>query len=160
MNRRNNEGISYVCYRLLFACLIACTGLTGLFAQAPLERAAKQPVDFGQKAIRRMISGRSLVVHAFGFQPFARPLAFTDDLWNGAAGNWNATTWSLGVMPGSTNNAVITNSGGLVQLNVTDTIGNLTIGSANLLNFVKKRRSPSPGPPSPTRTARVPAASP
>ena len=134
MNRRDNKGISYVC-RLLFACLIACTGLAGLFAQAPLERAAKPPVDLGQKAIRRMISGKSLVVHAFGFQPFARPLVFTDDLWNGGAGNWNATTWSLGSMPGSLNNAVITNSGGLVQLNVTDTIGNLTIGSANLLNF-------------------------
>ena len=39
-------------------------------------------------------------------------------------------------MPGSSNNAVITNSGGQVQLNVSDTIGNLTIGSANLLNFV------------------------
>ncbi|MGA3077543.1 MAG: hypothetical protein ABSG56_28160, partial [Bryobacteraceae bacterium] len=134
MNSCDNKGIRYVS-RLLFACLIACTGLAGLFAQAPLERAAKQPVDFGQKAIRRMISGRSLVVHAFGFQPFARPLVFTDDDWNGAAGNWNATTWSLGSMPGSSNNAVITNSGGLVQLNVSDTIGNLTIGSANLLNF-------------------------
>jgi hypothetical protein len=122
----------------LFACLIACTGLAGLFAQAPLERAAKQPVsDLGQKAIRRMISGKSLVVHAFGFQPFARPLLITDDSWTGGTGNWNATTWSLGTMPGINNNAVITNSGGLVQLNVNDTIGgNLTIGSANLLNFV------------------------
>src|ERR1035438_4104111 len=136
MNRRDNKGISCVC-GLLFACLIACTGLAGLFAQAPLERAAKQPVsDLGQKAIRRMISGKSLVVHALGFQPFARPLIITDDSWTGGTGNWNATTWSLGSMPGINNNAVITNSGGLVTLNVSDTIGgNLTIGSANILNF-------------------------
>ena len=83
MHHRDNKGISYVS-RLLFACLIACAGLAGLYAQAPLERAAKQPVsDLGQKAIRRMISGKSLVVHAFGFQPFARPLTFTDDDWTG-----------------------------------------------------------------------------
>ena len=78
---------------------------------------------------------RTSGAQGLGFRPFVRPL-ISDDDWNGAAGNWNATTWSLGSPPTSGNNAVITNSGGQVQLNVSDTINNLTIGSGNLLNFV------------------------
>jgi fibronectin-binding autotransporter adhesin len=135
MNSRQNKSISISYVRkFLFACLIAA-GLAGVYAQTPRERAAAKPVDLGQKAIQRMISGQSFAVHTFGVLPFARPLTTTNDSWNGTAGNWNATTWSLGVMPGSGNNALITNTGGQVQLNVTDTIVNLTIGGGNLLNF-------------------------
>jgi hypothetical protein len=134
---RQDKGIS-VSYvrRFLFACLIAGAGLAGLFAQTPRERTAAQPVDLGQNAIRRMISGQSFVVHTFGLEPFAGPLTTGNDFWTGGAGNWNATTWSLGVMPGSGNNAFITNVGGQVQLNVNDTVAILTIGGGNVLNFV------------------------
>ena len=130
--------ISIVCI-LLVAWLIGGAGLAGLDAQAPLGPSAKQPVsDLGQKAIRRMILSKSFVIHAFGFQPFVRPAAFTDDDWSGGAGNWNSTNWSTGSAPTSSNNAVINNSSpaAVVQLNVSDTIGNLTVGSTSVLNFV------------------------
>jgi hypothetical protein len=56
--------------------------------------------ELGQKAIRRLMLGRGSVTHAFGVQPFVRP-AITDDDWNGGAGNWNSTNWSLGSAPTS-----------------------------------------------------------
>ena len=88
IHNRDNKCISYV-NRLLFAWLIAGAGLAGLYAQAPLGHAAKQPVsELGQKAIRRMISGNGFVVHAFGFKPFARQL-FTNDNWQGGSGTWS-----------------------------------------------------------------------
>src|ERR1039457_6316500 len=133
IHNRDNKCISYV-NRLLFAWLIAGAGLAGLYAPAPLGHAAKQPVsELGQKAIRRMISGNGFVVHAFGFKPFARPL-FTNDNWQGGSGTWSPGNWSAG-LPTSSNDVFITTSASTVQLNVTATIDNLTIGSTDVLNF-------------------------
>jgi hypothetical protein len=111
-----------------------------LAAWAPLvcaQSARLSPVnELGQKAIRRLMLGQGSVARAFGFQPFVRP-AITDDDWKGGAGNWNSTNWSLNSAPTSSNNAVINNStpAAVVQLNVSDTINNLTIGSTSVLNF-------------------------
>ena len=133
IHNRDNKCISYV-NRLLFAWLIAGAGLAGLYAQTPVGHAAKQPVsELGQKAIRRMISGNGFVVHAFGFKPFARPL-FTNDNWQGGSGTWSPGNWSAG-LPTSSNDVFITTSASTVQLNVTATIDNLTIGSTDVLNF-------------------------
>jgi hypothetical protein len=133
MHSNDIKRISYL-IRLLCAWLIA--GLAGAYAQAPVERPAKPPLtDFGQKAIRRMISGNGFVVHAFGFQPFVRP-AITSDSWLGGSGNWNAaTSWSLGTVPTSSNDALITTASSTVQLNVAGSINNLTIGSTDNLNI-------------------------
>ena len=123
---------------------------------------AAQPVSgLGQKAIRRLVfSGAMLIrpfstynraahwlaakpaarttgVHAFGFQPLAQPLTITNDLWQGGPGNWSPGNSSTG-LPTSSNNALINNStpAAVVQLNVSDIINNLTIGSNSVLNFV------------------------
>ena len=138
IHHRNVRGISFVS-RLLFSCLFAVAGLPGIYAQAPLVRTAKQPTsDLGQNAIRRLIAGKGFEVHTFRFQPFVRPLAITPDNWLGGAGNWNtATSWSTGAMPNSGNDALINNStpAAVVQLNVSDSINNLTIGTTSVLNF-------------------------
>jgi len=133
VHNRDHKRISYVS-KLLLAWLIA--GLVGLYAQAPLERTAKQPVsDLGQKAIRRMMRSHSLAIHAFGAAPFVQPL-ITADSWLGGSGNWNTgASWSLGAMPTSSNDASITTSASTVQLNVAGVVNNLTIGSTDVLNF-------------------------
>ena len=80
---------------------------------------------------------RIAAAQASGYHPFVKPFLITDDDWSGGAGNWNSTNWSLGSAPGSSNNAVINNStpAAVVQLNVSDTINNLTVGSTSVLNF-------------------------
>ena len=116
----------------LLACALVFSGVA-LAQGASQPASAAQPANqLGQKAIRRLLLSSPLVrpfsayraanwlaarpavkttgVHAFGFQPFVRPLAITDDDWLGGAGNWNSTNWSTGSMPGSSNNAVINNS--------------------------------------------------
>ena len=129
---RDNIRISNVSM-YLFAFLFACAGL---YAQAPSEPPARQPVsDLGQKAIRRLILGKGFATRAFGFQPFVRP-QISSDSWLGGSGNWGtATSWSLGTVPGSGNNALITTSASTVQLNVSSTINNLTLGGTDVLNF-------------------------
>ena len=104
---------------------------------APLEQTAKQlSGDLGQKALRRLILGKGFAVHTFLVQPFARPLTITPDNWLGGSGNWNTvTSWSTGAMPNSNNDAFINTAASVVQLNVSDTINNLTIGSTNVLNL-------------------------
>ena len=136
IDRPNHKSTSVIARLLMFACLIACAGLPSLFAQAAAERAAPKPIsDLGQKAIRRMILGNAFVRHAFGFQPFVRP-PVTSDSWLGGSGNWNtAASWSLGTIPGSGNDALITTASSTVQLNVSGAINNLTIGSTDVLNF-------------------------
>ena len=145
--------------KTLLACALVLSGVA-LAQGASQPASAAQPANqLGQKAIRRLLLSSPLVrpfsayraanwlaarpaarttgVHAFGFQPFVRPLAITDDDWLGGAGNWNSTNWSTGSMPGSNNNAVINNStpAAVVQFNVSDTINNLTIGSTSVLNI-------------------------
>ena len=129
---RDNKRISKVSM-YLFVFLFGCAGL---YAQAPSESPARQPVsELGQKAIRRMILGKGFATRAFGFKPFVRP-AISSDSWLAGSGSWGtAASWSLGTVPGSGNNALITTSASTVQLNVSGTINNLTLGSTDVLNF-------------------------
>ena len=134
VHRRSAPHTAFV-GRPLFACLFVIASLSGLYAQAPPERADIEPVsDLGQKALSRLILGKGFAQRTLGFQPFVRPLITADD-WLGGSGNWNSTNWSTGSAPTSTNNAVITTSSSVVQLNVSDTINNLTIGGTSKLNF-------------------------
>jgi hypothetical protein len=140
MHYRENKYISFMS-RLLIAWLLAA-GFVGLYAQTPLDQTAKLPLnDLGEKALRRLILGKGFVVNAFGVQPFARPSTITNDDWLGGAGNWNSTNWSTGALaPTSSNNAVINNStpAAGVQLNVSGTINNLTIGSTSVSEFQQR----------------------
>src|SRR5580700_4063491 len=136
MHYRENKYISCVS-GLLIAWLLAA-GFFGLHAQAPLGQTAELPLsDLGQKTLHRLILGRGFAANAFGVRPFARPSTITNDDWLGGPGNWNSTNWSTGLAPTSSNNALINNStpAAVVQLNVSPTINNLTIGSTSVLNF-------------------------
>jgi fibronectin-binding autotransporter adhesin len=120
----------------MLTILIAAAGWAGLYAQFPMGQPVTQPVGgLGQKAIRRIVLGRGFVPRSLGFQPFVRP-AITPDSWSGGSGYWStAASWSLGAVPGSGNDASITTSSSVVQLNVNGSINNLTLGSTSVLNF-------------------------
>src|ERR1039458_4142098 len=68
-----------------------------------------------------------------GFQAFG-PAPFNNRHLPGGFGTWSPGNWSAG-LPTSSNDVFITTSASTVQLNVTATIDNLTIGSTDVLNF-------------------------
>ena len=79
-----------------------------------------------------------LALYGLAYQSSARPLTISSDSWLGGPGNWNnGVQWSTGAMPGSNNDVYINNStpAAAVQLNVSDTIHNLTVGSTSVLNL-------------------------
>ena len=92
--------------------------------------------DLGQKAIHRLVANRNFALNVLPSS--IRFSAISTDNWLGGTGNWNtATSWSLGALPSATTNASIGNSSpaAVVQLNISGTADNLTIGSASTLNF-------------------------
>jgi hypothetical protein len=114
-------------------------GSTRLGDQSPLERAAKQSVnDLRQMAIGRFAPGNGLAARSLGIQPFVRPLQITPDNWLSGSGFWSSindpANWSTGAEPAVSNDVGIT-TGATVQLNVSATINNLTIGSSSSLNI-------------------------
>ena len=145
--------VSYT--HLLLACALVFSGVV-LAQGATQPAAAAQPANqLGQKAIRRLLLSSPLVrpfsayraanwlaarpavkttgVHAFGFQPFVRPLAITDDDWLGGAvinGGAVGDTGTGGLqLAGATINAPVTNSSaGTIEVitGTTNTIGTLT----------------------------------
>ena len=85
-----------------------------------------------------LFAGAACLAWAADGPPLPRiHFTITDDDWLGGPGNWNSTNWSTGSSPGAGNNAVINNSSpaAVVQLNISPTINNLTIGSTSVLNF-------------------------
>lgn len=68
--------------------------------------------------------------------PRTAPPPAVNDNWLGGNGNWsNAALWSLGTVPTSSNNAVITTASTAVTLDIGGTTSNLTVGSGDSLNF-------------------------
>ena len=82
---------------------------------------------------------RFLVCAGLFFLALAYPTLATDIVWtNTAGGNWSvATNWSPNSVPNSGDNAYITLDGTyLVTLDVSTTIGNLTVGGSNGLKAI------------------------
>ncbi|HUO29407.1 MAG TPA: hypothetical protein VMU80_09330 [Bryobacteraceae bacterium] len=121
-------------YRLALSFLVAVPGSAILRAQyRPL---ADISGDLGQKAIHRLTAQGRFALNVF--VPSIHFSAISTDNWLGGTGNWNtATSWSLGALPSATTNAAIGNStpAAVVQLNVSGTVDNLTIGTSSTLNF-------------------------
>ncbi len=136
--------IAVLCVALLAPALCAQGTLTrhdravSYFTSGSLIWRAPAPAAFWPVA--RMAVPRLSATRSLGFRPFVRPLAITNDTWQGnGPGNWSAAaSWSLGTSPGAGNNAIINNSSpaSVVQYDVSsDTINNLTIGSTSALNI-------------------------
>ena len=121
---------------LVVALLAAGFLPVSLHAQAsPNHSWQPKASDLEQKAVWRLVTGNGQSAHSFGFRPFVRPDQ-TNDNWLGGSGTWStAASWSLGTVPGSGNNAVITTSGSTVTLNQSGSIAGLTIGSSDVLSF-------------------------
>src|SRR5580658_6075811 len=84
-----------------------------------------------------MEDSKGFTARSFGAQPLARPLT-TADNWLGGPGNWsNVGLWSTGAIPVASNDVFINNSSPVseVQLDVSATIDNLTVGSTSSLDF-------------------------
>jgi fibronectin-binding autotransporter adhesin len=76
----------------------------------------------------------AMVVLSLACAPSA--LAQCTDSWTGGNGNWSdGANWSNGMEPGSSDNVCIKKSGAAVNMDVSDGIANLTVGSGNSLTL-------------------------
>jgi hypothetical protein len=87
-----------------------------------------------EKCLRRFVLLVAAMV-ALSLAGATAALAQCTDSWTGGNGNWsNGANWSNGMEPGSSDNVCI-QTGAAVNMDVSDGIANLTIGSGNSLTL-------------------------